>query len=109
MAQITEQKGSSFFDLERQRLLLEQNVVKFREYLQNWQTWEAEYEGFKEEILALGDDHTGDDLVETCKILPRFPSERLTRDQSGTGALFGGTLLNEKGMILLGSRCEYSC
>ena len=76
MAKLAQLSSSSLFDLERQRLLLEQNVVRFREYLQNWQTWEAEYEGFKEEILALGDDHTDDDLVETCRVYPRYSHEK---------------------------------
>jgi unconventional prefoldin RPB5 interactor 1 len=42
----------SFLDLERHRQLLEENVDKLRKLLQHWQMWEAEYEGFKEEILA---------------------------------------------------------
>lgn len=33
--------------------------------LRHWQTWEAEYEGFKEELLALGDDCTDAELVTT--------------------------------------------
>lgn len=31
--------------------------------LRYWQTWEAEYAGFKEELLALGDDCTDAELV----------------------------------------------
>ncbi len=42
----------SFLDLERHRQLLEDNIAKLRKSLQHWQNWEAEYEGFKEEILA---------------------------------------------------------
>jgi len=42
----------SFLDLERHRQLLEDNIAKLRKSLQHWQTWEAEYEGLKEEILA---------------------------------------------------------
>ena len=42
----------SFLDLERHRQLLEENVEKLRKSLRHWQTWEAEYEGLKEEILA---------------------------------------------------------
>lgn len=41
----------SFLDLERHRQLLEANVAKLRKSLQHWQTWSAEYEGLKEEIL----------------------------------------------------------
>jgi unconventional prefoldin RPB5 interactor 1 len=46
----------SFLDLERHRQLLEDNIAKLRKSLQHWQTWEAEYEGFKEEILAGNSD-----------------------------------------------------
>jgi len=43
----------SFLDLERHRQLLEANVETLRKSLQHWQTWSAEYEGLKEEIVAL--------------------------------------------------------
>lgn len=42
----------SFLDLERHRQLLEENIESLRQSLRHWQTWEAEYEGLKEEILA---------------------------------------------------------
>jgi unconventional prefoldin RPB5 interactor 1 len=42
----------SFLDLERHRQLLEENIKHLRKSLRHWQTWEAEYEGLKEEILA---------------------------------------------------------
>lgn len=38
-------------NLEQQRLALEENLQKLRQSLKHWQTWEAEYEGLKEEIL----------------------------------------------------------
>lgn len=72
MSKTIDQTSSSIVDLERRRLLLEQNVVKFRDYVKHWRTWEAEYEGFKEEILALEDDHTNDGLVGNCEIQPEF-------------------------------------
>jgi len=53
----------SFVDLERHRLRLEENLVKLRQTLQHWQTWEAEYEGLKEEILAAGGEASSTDLV----------------------------------------------
>jgi unconventional prefoldin RPB5 interactor 1 len=43
----------SFLDLERHRQLLQENIEKLRKSLRHWQTWEAEYEGLKEEILAV--------------------------------------------------------
>jgi unconventional prefoldin RPB5 interactor 1 len=42
----------SFLDLERHRQMLEENIEKLQKSLRHWQTWEAEYEGLKEEILA---------------------------------------------------------
>ena len=41
-------------DLERRRSELEKNVADLRKSLKHWQTWEAEYEGLKEEIEGLG-------------------------------------------------------
>ena len=43
-----------FVSVERQRLRLEDNVAALRKSLQHWRTWEAEYEGLKEEISGLG-------------------------------------------------------
>jgi unconventional prefoldin RPB5 interactor 1 len=43
----------SFLDLERHMQLLEENIEKLRKSLRHWQLWEAEYEGLKEEILAV--------------------------------------------------------
>lgn len=55
--------GHSFTELERQRLLLEENVAKLRKSLQYWRTWEAEYEGMKEEVIGLRKQHTNAELV----------------------------------------------
>lgn len=55
--------SDSFVDLERHRLRLEENVSKLRKSLQYWQTWEAEYEGMKEEIQGLDDQHKDLELV----------------------------------------------
>ena len=63
MAQNALQVKDSFVDLERHRLRLEENVSKLRKSLQHWQTWEAEYEGMKEEIEGLDDGHTVSELV----------------------------------------------
>ena len=63
MANIVLEVKENFIDLERHRLRLEENVAKLRESLQHWQTWEAEYEGMKEEIEGLSDRHTDTELV----------------------------------------------
>ncbi|KAF4625049.1 hypothetical protein G7Y89_g13123 [Cudoniella acicularis] len=54
----------SFLDLERHRQLLEDNIEKLRKSLRHWQTWEAEYEGLKEEILAAEPAPNYDQLQE---------------------------------------------
>ncbi len=53
----------SFIDLERHRLRLEENASKLRKSLQHWQTWEAEYEGMKEQIESLDDQYSVTELV----------------------------------------------
>jgi unconventional prefoldin RPB5 interactor 1 len=55
----------SFIDLERHRVRLEENVAKLQKALQHWQTWDAEYEGLKEEILAYNGDPKAEDIVCT--------------------------------------------
>src|SRR5438045_3943840 len=57
----------SFLDLEKHCQLLEANVEKLRRSLEQWQTWEAEYEGLKEEILALGPIPRPEELVAVGK------------------------------------------
>lgn len=63
MSDVAQTTSDSIVGLERTRLRLEQEFHKLQESLLHWQTWEAEYEGFKEEIQALGDDHTKAELV----------------------------------------------
>ena len=55
--------NDSFLDLDRRREQLEDTIASIRKSLQYWQTWEAEYEGFKEEIENLGEEPERDDLV----------------------------------------------
>ena len=50
-------------NLESQRRRLEENVEKLRKSLEHWQIWEAEYEGFKEELLGMGEEFTNQQLV----------------------------------------------
>ena len=63
MSDVAQTTSDSIVGLERTRLRLDQQVHKLQESLLHWQTWEAEYEGFKEEIQALGDDHIKAELV----------------------------------------------
>jgi unconventional prefoldin RPB5 interactor 1 len=57
----------SFLDLERHRQLLEANIQKLRTSLEHWQTWEAEYEGLKEEIANLGPAPKAEQLIAVGK------------------------------------------
>ena len=72
--------------LERQRRELEGNVLKLQQSLYHWRTWEAEYDGLKEEISELDDDATTDEFL------------RIGRD-------FGGDLVNEEEVkVILGAK-----
>lgn len=51
-------------NIEKLRLDLERQVEKLRTSLRHWQLWEAEYEGFKEEVETLADEATVEDVVE---------------------------------------------
>ncbi|KAM0723972.1 hypothetical protein Q7P37_000963 [Cladosporium fusiforme] len=54
-------------EIELQRQKLEENVQKLRQSLRNWQTWEAEYEGLKEELVATGPEAlTAEAVAEIC-------------------------------------------
>ena len=93
-------------ELERQRRELESNVLKLQESLYQWRTWEAEYDGLKEEISELGDDATTEDFL------------RIGRDFGGgvaneeevkviLGANQGVTRSREQAVNLISRRIEY--
>lgn len=60
-----EDTEDGILNLERRRVQLEETVTELRKSLQYWQTWEAEYEGFKEEIMSLGKEPAVSKLVQT--------------------------------------------
>ncbi|TVY55381.1 hypothetical protein LCER1_G007391 [Lachnellula cervina] len=64
---MTQTVKDSFLDLERHRQLLEENIEKLRKSLRHWQTWEAEYEGLKEEILARQPPPSQEQLIELAR------------------------------------------
>jgi len=68
----------SFLDLERHRQLLEQNIEKLRKSLRHWQLWEAEYEGLKEEILAVKPTPNQEQLSAICR---EYEGELVTRKE----------------------------
>ncbi|CAI7603007.1 unnamed protein product [Penicillium bialowiezense] len=65
--------------LEEQRLALEDNILQLEKSLYHWRTWEAEYDGVREEISNLEDDASTEDFLAVA-------SE------------FGGVLVDEKEM-----------
>ncbi|CAG8003094.1 unnamed protein product [Penicillium salamii] len=72
--------------LEEQRLALEENILQLEKSLYHWRTWEAEYDGVREEISNLDDDASTEDFLAVA-------SE------------FGGTLVDEKEMhTILGAQ-----
>ena len=90
----------SFIDVERHRLRLDENLVKLQRSLQHWQTWEAEYEGLKEDILGLGANASSTDIVRPTSIRNWVRGVSNPLAQVAIGRDFGGTLVDEQGMRL---------
>lgn len=75
-------------EIERQRRALEENVQRLRQSLKHWQTWEAEYEGLKEELIATGPEElTAEAVSEICKT-------------------YGGALVTEKEILELAGQAD---
>lgn len=68
---------SDFDSLEERRLALEDNILQLQKSLYHWRTWEAEYDGLREEISEL-------------------PEDASTNDFLAVGRDFGGSLVNEE-------------
>ena len=58
--------------VEVRRVQLEENVAKLRKDLQHWRTWDAEYEGLKEELMAVDDDADEQQLVSESRYAERM-------------------------------------
>jgi unconventional prefoldin RPB5 interactor 1 len=72
--------------LEEQRLALEENILQLQKSLYHWRTWEAEYDGIREEISNLEDDANRDEFLVVA-------------------LEYGGTLVDQKEMqTILGSQ-----
>ena len=69
--------NSSSGELDRLRETLEATIAKLQKTLRYWQTWEAEYEGLKEELEAEENEPSAEEMV-------------------AIGADFGGNVINEK-------------
>ncbi|KAI4157149.1 MAG: hypothetical protein L6R39_000746 [Caloplaca ligustica] len=65
-------------ELDRQRQRLKEDVDKLRKSINTWRTWEAEYEGLKEELQSLGEDAPSSALQDVAN---RFDGELLNRKE----------------------------
>ena len=94
----------SFLDLERHRQLLEDNIEKLRKSLRHWQTWEAEYEGLKEEILAATPTPNPQQLLSICR---GYEGELVTRKE--VEELLGVTTVRTASQVvnMLDRRIDY--
>ncbi|OQE22373.1 hypothetical protein PENSTE_c010G08750 [Penicillium steckii] len=73
-------------ELEQRRLALEDNISQLQKSLYHWRTWEAEYDGIREEVEVLD-------------------SNASTKDFLAVASEFGGTLVDEEEMMkILGSQ-----
>ena len=59
------QNAAHVTETDRLREQLEDSVAKLRDTLKYWQTWEAEYEGFKEELELLEEEPSQEQMVAT--------------------------------------------
>lgn len=93
----------SLIDLEKHRLLLEDNINQLRTALQHWQTWDAEYETLKEEVEAASDPSPAE--LETIR--EGYEGELVTKKE--IGEIFGlGNLRSQDQIInLLDRRIDY--
>ncbi|KAL4928824.1 prefoldin-like protein [Aspergillus undulatus] len=64
--------------LERQRVQLESNILQLQQSLYHWRTWEAEYEGLKEDTADLDEDATTDDFLRVNR---NFGGALVTEDE----------------------------
>lgn len=72
------------FKLEQQRQGLEDNLQKLRQSLKHWQTWEAEYEGLKEELQGVHGNPTASQLATIARSYDgELVNEREIRELSG--------------------------
>lgn len=91
--------------LEEQRLALEENILQLEKSLYHWRTWEAEYDGVREEISNLEDDTTTEDFLAVAL---EFGGELV--DEKEMHAILGAQgVTRSRGQVvdLLGRRVDY--
>jgi len=84
---------SDLDQIELQRQRLEESVAKLRKSLQHWRTWDAEYEGLKEE-LAVSNSRTEEDCVSSVS---SFTLECTNDSQIRISEQLEGELVNKQG------------
>ena len=94
----------SLADLERHRLLLEDNIKQLRQALQHWQTWDAEYEALKEEVEGIPDE--ADETDSLRQIHDSFEGELLVGKE--LNEIFGQQQRSKSSIInVLDRRIDY--
>ncbi|KAJ5543327.1 hypothetical protein N7461_009330 [Penicillium sp. DV-2018c] len=91
--------------LEEQRLALEDNILQLKKSLYHWRTWEAEYDGVREEINHLEDDASTDDFIAVAsEVGSTLVDEKEMRSILGTQGI-----RRNRGQVvdLLGRRIDY--
>ncbi|OOQ89152.1 hypothetical protein PEBR_10834 [Penicillium brasilianum] len=93
-------------DLEQRRLALEDNISELQKSLYHWRTWEAEYDGLREEINELHDDATSDDFLAVARqyegsLVNEKEIQTILRTQAGV------TRSRTQVVDLLGRRIDY--
>ncbi|KAF5856399.1 hypothetical protein ETB97_007449 [Aspergillus alliaceus] len=98
--------GGKLQDLERQRLELEDNILKLQESLYHWRIWEAEYDGFKDEVSELDVDATTDDFLRVGR---DFGGSLVTEDEVEVilGVKQGVTRTKQQVIDLVSRRVDY--
>ena len=69
---------SALQGVEQQRHELEANVAKLQKALYHWRTWDAEYEGLKEELQKLSETPSSEEIVPKLSTLVLYGKSRLT-------------------------------
>lgn len=96
----------NFDDLEQRRLALEDNITQLQKSLYHWRTWEAEYDGLREEIKDLQDYATADDILAVARqyeglLVNEKEIETILRTEAGV------TRSRTQVVDLLGRRIDY--
>lgn len=96
---------SNFDSLEQRRLALEDNILQLQKSLYHWRTWEAEYDGLREETSELPEDASADDFLAVGRDFGGSPV-----NEEEVGKIIGSQgITRSRGQVvdLLGRRIDY--